>query len=363
MALTIKQEIAQQIVEAVKDVSSTDINFIDRSGIIFASTNLHRIGDFHEIGYQVIQTGQMVEVREDNAFAGTRKGVNIPFIYKGETAAVIGISGDPDEVRKYAYLAQKITAVILREHELDISEHTRKTELNHVIRSLIFNENRNLLYLTEFLKKYNASLNTEYRTVLIKLNPRYHPSNLSMIEKYIYRAFDSTGSALYTFNYSTEYILLLEARKFQQHKHLFQKLAEKNAPLLKVGIGHPISISKQYLSYQSAKIAVNSLFGEEYLAVFDDLDLEILLGAVPGEVKKHFVEHTVSQLTVKEKELLEVYFSTNMSLLETCSQLFLHKNTLQYQLDKIGRSTGYNPRRFKDAVVLYLGLKSISENQ
>ena len=50
MALSIKQDVAQQIVEAVKDVCSHDINFIDSKGIIFASTNSKRIGDFHEIG-------------------------------------------------------------------------------------------------------------------------------------------------------------------------------------------------------------------------------------------------------------------------------------------------------------------------
>ena len=38
MALSIKQDVAQQIVEAVKDVCSHDINFINSQGIIFAST-------------------------------------------------------------------------------------------------------------------------------------------------------------------------------------------------------------------------------------------------------------------------------------------------------------------------------------
>lgn len=94
------------------------------------------------------------------------------------------------------------------------------------------------------------------------------------------------------------------------------------------------------------------------MAVFDDLDLEILLGDVSEEVKEHFADRTISVLSAKEKQLLKVYFSTNMSLQETCSQLYLHKNTLQYQLDKIARTTGYNPRKFQDAVVLYIGLKT-----
>lgn len=357
MAVTIKQEIAQQIAEAVKDVCSHDINFIDIKGAIFASTNRSRIGDFHEIGRQVAQTGETVEVSSDNTYTGTKKGVNLPFIYKGEISAVIGISGDPEEVRKYAYLAQKITAVILREHELDVSEHTRKTELNHVIRSIVFNEYRNPEYLNHFFKFRNIHSDTEYRTVLVKLNNRYHPANLSMIEKYIYQAFESTGSFLYTFNYGNEYILLLEAKKLTQSLHLLQKLGEKNFPLLKIGVGHAEVLTRQHRSYQSAKIAANSLSGDHSLAIFDDLDLEILLGNISEEVRQHFTCQTISLLSEKEKQLLHIYFSTNMSLKETSSKMYIHKNTLQYQLDKISHTTGYNPRVFFDAVVLYLALR------
>ena len=49
-----------------------------------------------------------------------------------------------------------------------------------------------------------------------------------------------------------------------------------------------------------------------------------------------------------------------MSLKETAEQLYLHKNTLQYQLDRIWKNTGYNPRNFKDATVLYVGLKLLN---
>lgn len=362
MALSIKQTIAQQIVEAVKDVCSHDINFINSEGIIFASTNTKRIGDFHEIGLQVIKTGQTIEVETDDGFFGTQKGVNIPFIYKGNVSAVIGISGAPEEVRKYAYLAQKITALLLREHELDIHDHTKKTQLNYIIRAIIFREYVNTDHLKEFLKKYNTSLDVDYRTIIVKLDSRYNPSNLSMIEQYIYQAFNVTGSSLYTFNYPNEYILFLESKKLPQWLYVFEQLGKKHTPLLKIGIGQSAPLSKQYHSYQAAKIAVGSLFSNESLAVFDSLDLEILLGNIPEDIKRYFLEKTMSKLSEKEQKLLKTYFATNMSLKETSEQLYLHKNTLQYQLDKIGENTGYNPRNFKDATVLYVGLKLLTNN-
>lgn len=357
MALSIKKDVAQQIVEAVKDVCSHDINFIDSDGIIFASTNRNRIGDFHEIGLKVMKTGEILEVNTDDSFLGTQKGVNIPFIYNNEITAVIGISGDPEEVRKYAYLAQKITNLLLREHELELHEHNKKTQMSHVIRSIIFHEHLNPDYLRSFLEKYNISLHTNYRTVTVRLDSRYNLSNLSMIEHYIYRAFELTGSFLYTFIYPNEYILLLEEEKFQKNLHIFEKLGEKQSPIIKIGIGNIEPLSRQYISYESAKIAISSLFLNESIAVFDSLDLEILLGNISTNNKRLFLEKTLAKLSDKEQLILKTYFSLNMSLKEAADKLFLHKNTLQYQLDKIWRNTGYNPREFKDAAVLYVALK------
>lgn len=357
MARIIKQELAQQIVEAVKDICAHDINFMNNQGIIFASTNPTRIGDFHEIALQVIKTGETIEVETDNGFFGTQKGVNIPFIYKGDITAVIGISGVPSEVRKYAYLAQKITALLLHEHELEIHEHTKKTQLNHVIRSLIFHEYINPNYLKDFLSKYQIDSAADFQTIVVKLDSRYNPSNLSIIEQYIYQAFDITGSPLYTFNYPNEYILFLASDKLKQWLYVFEQLGKKHTPLLKIGIGHAAPLSHQYLSYQSAKLAVNSLFANEQLAVFDALDLEILLGNLSADTKNLFLKKTIQSLSDKERTLLETYFSTNLSLKETAEQLYLHKNTLQYRLDKIKKSTGYNPRTFKDAVILYIALR------
>ena len=305
----------------VKDVCAHDINFIDSKGIIFASTNKKKIGDFHEIGLQVIKTGETIEVDTNEGYFGTQKGVNIPFIDKGDVSAVIGISGEPAEVRKYAYLAQKITALLLREHELNNLEHTQKTHLNHIMRALMDHSYINPEYLKAFIKKYNTTLDTHYQTILVKLDTRYNPSNLAMIEQYIYQAFELTGSKLYTFNYSNEYILFLESKKVKQWLYLFEQLGKKHAPLLKVGIGYSNPLSHQHLSYQSAK------------------------------------------LSEKELELLETYFFHDMSLKDTCEELYLHKNMLQYKLDKIHKTTGYNPRNFKNAVVLYIGLKLLKLEQ
>lgn len=357
MAITITQELAQKIVESVKDVCTYDVNFINPQGIIFASTNEKRIGNFHEAGRDSAKRQQTIEVIEDDNFLGTQKGVNIPFIYKGELCAVIGISGEPDKVRKYAYLAQKITSLLLREQELDRQEHLQKTQLGQVIRSIIHKEPSNPGYLTEFLKKYHIDPDTEYRTILVKLNRNYNPADFSLIENSIHQSFAQTGSSLFTGDYSNEYILLLESARLEQCLPVFEQLSQRYAPLLQTGIGASFPLMQQHNSYRSAQIALKSLFNQESLAVYDSLDLELLLSSVPQDIRTTFLKKAITQLSDKDRTLLETYFSCDMSLKQTCEMLYLHKNTLQYRLDKIRDTTGYNPRRFRDAVVLYMALR------
>lgn len=172
------------------------------------------------------------------------------------------------------------------------------------MRALMDHSYINPEYLKAFIKKYNTTLDTHYQTILVKLDTRYNPSNLSMIEQYIYQAFELTGSKLYTFNYSNE-----------------------------------------------------------YMAIFDNLDISILLGNISADTKRQYLDKTIAKLSEKELELLETYFFHDMSLKDTCEELYLHKNTLQYKLDKIHKTTGYNPRNFKNAVVLYIGLKLLKLEQ
>ena len=112
----------------------------------------------------------------------------------------------------------------------------------------------------------------------------------------IHQAFEFTGASLYTFIYPNEYIVLLEAEKFQKYLHIFETLGEKQSPIIKIGVGNVEALSQQHISYQSSKIAINSLLVNESLAIFDALDLEILLGNISEDNKKFFLQKTLSSI-------------------------------------------------------------------
>ncbi len=353
----ISQKTARQIVEAVKDVCGYDINFIRPDGIIEASTDPARVGTFHEVGQMAARTGKTLEVSADDPLSGTRRGINLPFVFRGETVAVIGISGDPEEVRKFATLAQKITFLLLREREINLESRNRQAEDAYVIRALTQGEAISSSYLRYFLIARGLSETALCRTVVIRLSSRWNPANLSMITEKIRQCLKRAENSLYTFRYPSEYVQILEEDAYQKSVPVYQELASSFPEGLFVGAGSREPLRQQQRSYESAVLAARTAEkSRTFFACYDDLDLAMLLAGIPEGIRERYRDKVVSHLSDREREMLTAYFAHGCRLKETAESLFVHKNTLQYQLDGIYKATGYNPRAFADAVVLYLGL-------
>ncbi len=353
MAQRMNKKTAQQIVETVKDVCGQDINYIDTDGMVYVSTNPNRVGSFHEIGKRVADTGQTIEVKEGENFYGTKPGVNIPIAYKGNIIAVIGISGNPDNVRKFAYLAQRITILLLREQELDRRENDARTRMNYIIRSLTGEEADENGRVEEYLNESKFDVEVNYRLIYIQLDRRYNPNNLGLIESRIETAFRFLETELYTYYYPNEYIAIVRERTLQGRKQILEKLSEECAGILKIAVSDGHSIYEQKDAYTEARITIKSLRGKVSLLYYSELGLEILCSAAEETLSRAYCEKYLGKLEERDLSLLKVYYEENMSLTKTSEKLFLHKNTIQYQLDKIYRITGYNPRNFIDGAGFY----------
>ena len=357
MALPIRNSLAQQIVDAIRSICDYDINFIDTDGRILVSTDPARVGGIHEAARRAAALGTAETVTEDDPVTGTRRGINQPIRYQGETAAVIGITGDPEEVRRYARLVQRITVLLLREHEVEVEDHIRRTQVNHVIRALIYNETPDREYLEEVLGRYGITdPGGMYTTVLVHLNPGAQPDLLSGIEEEIFHTFRQMQPCLYTFNYPDEYVLITGTALLGKKTYLLERLLQSRRGLLKIAEGESCRLVRQHRSYDSARLVLQSMRAEDSIVRYEDLDLELLMVSVPEHVREAYLGRVTGRLEQKDRELLDIYFKKGLSLKETAEALFLHKNTLQYRLKRILELTGYDPREFRDAEALHLGL-------
>lgn len=227
MITSVDSALAQQIVNTVKDVCGYDINFISENGEIFASTNTSRIGTFHEIGKKAAFSGNTIEVNENDSFTGTQQGINMPVYHNGKLLAVIGITGIPAEVRKYAYLAERITRLLIREKELNAFSRSQADKKNYIVTTLMREEKTDSGYLNECLRGFGIDPETPKRFLVIRINPRYNLMNLSLLEQKIGQMFMQADIELFTFNYPREFLAIAEDSIYRRNAFLLQSFSRK----------------------------------------------------------------------------------------------------------------------------------------
>jgi len=111
-------------------------------------------------------------------------------------------------------------------------------------------------------------------------------------------------------------------------------------------------------SYAEARRAmeVGHIFNPaQSIHVFRRLMLERFLMNVSREEGLHYHNLLFNRKTAKlfNDEMLqtiEMFFRKDLNLSDTARQLFIHRNTLVYRLDKVQRLTGLDLRHFDDAV-------------
>ena len=88
---------------------------------------------------------------------------------------------------------------------------------------------------------------------------------------------------------------------------------------------------------------------------FSSMLLPRFLADLSPEIAEHYhhllFNPSTSRLFNEEMlRTIEVFFQKDLNLSDTARQLYIHRNTLVYRLDKVQRETGLDLRKFADAV-------------
>ena len=113
---------ANKIVEKLMADIPYNINIMDERGKIIASGDSARIGERHRGAERAINERKNIEIYKDTSLE--KKGTNEPIILNNHILGVVGISGEPDEVRKFTKLVRSI--VLLLTEELNTQQEREK---------------------------------------------------------------------------------------------------------------------------------------------------------------------------------------------------------------------------------------------
>ena len=117
-------------------------------------------------------------------------------------------------------------------------------------------------------------------------------------------------------------------------------------------------------SYKEAKLALDVgkiFFDEKDIVAYSTLGIGRLIYQLPIPLCKMFIKEIFegkSPDEFDEETLLTIrkFFDNSLNVSETARQLYIHRNTLVYRLDKVNKATGLDLRVFEDAITFEIAL-------
>ena len=117
-------------------------------------------------------------------------------------------------------------------------------------------------------------------------------------------------------------------------------------------------------SYKEAKMALDVgkiFFDDRKIVAYSELGIGRLIYQLPIPLCKMFIREIFGRKSpdeFDEETLTTIYkfFENSLNVSETSRQLFIHRNTLVYRLDKLQKSTGLDLRVFEDAITFKIAL-------
>lgn len=379
--MILSSTVAKQIVDQLSRVVEQNINVMDVNGIIIASTDPVRVGTVHGGAVRILKEHlEDLIIESDDEYPGAKNGINLPISFNSEIIGVIGITGKSAEVRKYGQIIKKMTEILLLDtyaREQKIIEQKAK---DRFLEEWVFGR-YDLNYPQEFkLRAETLGLDTEgFKRALVfsVKDSAHHPVSDQVQTEISHRVreiIDTLGNSYY-FRTSTLFIALLvpcgDDEILTIAETISHAIQDRFHVKLYIGIDSPEEKPVRQ-SFRNANTALQvSLKSQQHINIYSMINLDIAISSMVSKYKLAYLVdffHQAAQEDVEEYiHVLRVFYECDGSIQEASKRLFVHKNTLQYRLNKIALVTGYDPRKislaylFSVAIKIYDSLKAEKE--
>lgn len=373
--MLLNQTIAEQIIDEIRPVLKEDVNIMNEKGIILDSTAKNRIGTYHGGAYQLIESGRdELIIYSDDQYEGCRKGVNFPIRIQSEIIGVVGVTGEPEDVYPYGLMIKKMTELIIVEITRTEEVYDAQQEMTLVIQDLV---RGNLPYISEnsFLKRmkrHGFDPSGIFTAAILKNTKRGEIRDPESIE---YMKMSHEERQIITELSSSKVHFAYDGRRYiaaanmksddfceriKKTEEYYREHFGGGSVRLLCAVGSSYrEHTNAYKSYNEAK-AVMEYYMDRERGVFGyrDVPVEFTLQQIPKLYKDNISNRVFSDCSPEEEKefrrFIRIYFDMNGSLKKISEAYYIHKNTIQYKIQKIREKTSFDIRTNEGLLMLYL---------
>lgn len=170
----------------------------------------------------------------------------------------------------------------------------------------------------------------------------------------------------------TDIVLIAETKSNSSREEvskmgkLFQKKAQELFGAVPVvGIGSIVTDIRQLSdSYKESLYVLALLYlfeGKQTVINYNSLGINRLIYQLPlslceSYLKEVFIKGSFETIELEVLDTVNCFFENNLNVSETARQMYVHRNTLMYRLEKIKKLTGLDVRVFDEAMIFKLAM-------
>ncbi|WP_159566623.1 sugar diacid recognition domain-containing protein [Budvicia diplopodorum] len=367
----LKDSTARQIVQRTMSIIQYSVNVMDEHGVIIASGEPSRIHQRHEGAVLALTENRIVEIDTATAsqLKGVKPGINLPISFQDRLIGVLGISGEPSEVRAYAELVKMAAELIIEQMALLEQKQWDKRYREELVNQLILKD----VYsssLSSMVSYLGVNLLQPRVVLIIELHQPDSEVLRNLIEFFEYSARDH----LVTFTDFNELVVLKPVTVKQDRWDPQQELVElqrfkgqmESAGFSRMIVGGYFAgeggIRRSYQSAKATQVMAQRMKLKNKYVFYSDHTLPALLGGLADSWQAQELSKVWLKLVSQDsKGILQVtlkqYFEQNCDLSQTAASLHIHINTLRYRLQRIEEITALKINDLQQAVWLYIGMQ------
>ena len=347
----ISNQILQNTIDGLKGITRIDLCIIDVEGKVLATT-------FNEADHYIEPALAFVASPADSQVVGGCQFFKV--FDEHQLEYILLANGESDDV----YMVGKIAGFQIQNLLVAYKERFDK---DNFIKNLLLD---NLLLVDIYNRAKKLHIDTDVRRVvfIVETNRDKDGNELEKIRG----IFGTKSKDFVTAVDEKNIIVVREVADNETYEDL-DKTAESIVNLFRqdadanvhVAYGTIVNEIKEVSrSYKEARMAldVGKIFFEDYdVIAYSTLGIGRLIYQLPIPLCKMFIKEIFdgrSPDDFDEETLTTIhkFFENSLNVSETSRQLYIHRNTLVYRLDKLQKFTGLDLRVFEDAITFKIAL-------
>ena len=371
------REMCEKLVQSSSITIGRNVLITDEKGYVLACNMKGRNETLHEASLEVIRTGKTAYHDEAAAekLQGTRPGMTIPLLVDGQVIGTIGISGEPQEVSRYAALVQQMTQIFMSFQNRQQSFAQMDYRQQNLLREIISFDERVRQPSELYSLAYELGVDLHIRRAAVLVKKVQETGDFAASEDQrgnvralIGRCFPGKQDFICQQNDGVYVILaclkedgaemgLLTAR-CRQMAEAFHKEGR-----LQIAIGTPAdSLDMLRKSYEDAGFALHVIrtgVRKENCIAAGDLRLERMAASIPEDVCREIRASFPEALFLVHRsqdnmELIDHWCRTGFHFTATAEALHIHKSTLIYRFQRVKERYGLDLYDYQTVIPLFL---------